>query len=232
MISNLQIFPPRKGGPGFRVFSRATLFAAVLCLGAHLGHAQTAAVVQANDGKLAVYSQASADIFTQTLLSGYSGNHTIYWGALWGSSSAPLAVPQVEPVPPTDFYNSSSYVPSEWSVGSNLLGEAHASRLELMVMESSLQSIQSSLSSLSSESTTEENTLSGIESSDASGPTVSSTFNSITVTGTTTWGTVWSSQTVPWTEWDSQNLAGCYQTELWIFGAILMLPIILKVKPD
>jgi hypothetical protein len=30
---------------------------------------------------------------------------------------------------------------------------------------------------------------------------------------------------------DSENLQGVYQVGLWIFGALLMLPIILKVKP-
>ena len=149
MNLNLHKSSPRKGGPGFRVFSRATLLAAVLCLGVRMGRGQTAAVFQESDGKASQYSQSSADIFTQTLLSGYSGDHTIYWGALWGSSASPLGMPQVEPVPPTDFYSSSSYVGAQWTVGTNLLGEAHASRLELMAMESSLQSIQGSLASLS-----------------------------------------------------------------------------------
>ena len=35
----------------------------------------------------------------------------------------------------------------------------------------------------------------------------------------------------PWTDQDSTNLAGCYQTELWIFGALIVLPIVLLVKP-
>jgi hypothetical protein len=75
------------------------------------------------------------------------------------------------------------------------------------------------------------NTLSQISSLSSSEAESSGSFSSITVSGTTPWGTPWQGQTVPWTQWDSQNLAGCYQTELWIFGALLMLPIILKVKP-
>jgi hypothetical protein len=34
-----------------------------------------------------------------------------------------------------------------------------------------------------------------------------------------------------WTDQDSANLAGCYQTELWIFGALIVFPIVLLVKP-
>jgi hypothetical protein len=208
-------------------FSRACLgsrrsilsAAAALCGGwvSYSALGQSAAVIQQNDGKLAEYSQSSADIFTQTLLSGYSGNHTIYFGATWGGSG-PLGIPQVVPVPPTDFYSSSNYVSAQWGGGSNLLGEAHASRLELMAMEASLQSMQSSLAVLAAES-----------NSDAS---QTGTFTSITVSGTTPWGTDWEGQTEPWTAYDSRNLAGCYQTELWIFGLLLMLPIILKVRPE
>jgi hypothetical protein len=178
---------------------------------------QSAAVFVQNDGKTAEYSQSSADIFTQTLLSGYSGNHTVFYGATW-VGSGPQGMPQVEPVAPTDYYSSPSYISSQWGGGSNLLGEAHASRLELMAMAASLQSMQSSLAVLAAE-----------PNNDAS---QTGTFTSITVSGTTPWGTDWEGQTEPWTAYDCRNLAGCYQTELWIFGLLLMLPIILKVRPE
>jgi hypothetical protein len=207
--------------PRTRLGSRRFILSAAAALGGGWvscsAPGQSAAVIQQNDGKLAEYSQSSADIFTQTLLSGYSGNHTIYFGATWGGSG-PLGIPQVVPVPPTDFYSSSSYVSAQWGGGSNLLGEAHASRLELMAMEASLQSMQSSLGPLTAASGAE--------------PSQSGSFTSVTVSGTTPWGTDWEGQTEPWTAYDSRNLAGCYQTELWIFGLLLMLPIILKVRPE
>lgn len=156
--------------PGARMDSRRFILSAAAALsGAFLScsaFGQSAAVFYQNDGKIAEYSQSSADIFTQTLLSGYSGNHTVYYGATWGGSG-PLGIPQVVPVAPTDFYTSSSYISSQWGGGSNLLGEAHASRLELMEMEASLQSMQTSMAALAVAS-----------NSDA---TESGTFISITV---------------------------------------------------
>jgi hypothetical protein len=190
--------------------------AGALCALCSSAFCQSVAVIGNNDGKANETSQSTTDVFTQTLLSGYSGNHTIYWGALWGGSG-PLGIPQVEPVCPTDFYSSTQYSASQWAAGSNVLGELHAQRLLLTQMESSLSQMGNTLAQISSLSSSE---------AESSG-----SFSSITVSGTTPWGVPWQGQTVPWTQWDSQNLAGCYQTELWIFGALLMLPIILKVKP-
>jgi hypothetical protein len=179
----------------------STLLSLSVCFG------QTAAVVNSNDGHSSQYGTESVDGLSQTILSGYSANHNISWGASW-TGSANTQQPQVEPVPPTDVVGSSSYISGQWSGGSNILGELHASRLALSNMESALAEMAS-----------------------AAGASSSGSFTSVTVSGTTPWGTAWSNQTVPWTQWDSQNLAGCYQTELWIFGALLVLPIVLLVKP-
>jgi hypothetical protein len=202
-------------GPSMGLGQLCTL-AGVLVLLSHLSAvAQTAVVLGMNDGKAAENSEATGDIFTQTLISGYSGNHTVQWGALWGGTG-PLALPQVEPCPPTDFYASTSYVASQWNGGSNLLGEAHASRLTEMAMLLELDAMES--------------TLQGLPTSSSSSSGASTAFVSVVVTGTT-WGTAWTSNTIPWTLRDSANLYGCYQCELWIFGALVMLPIILKVRP-
>jgi hypothetical protein len=194
---------------------RLSLAGAVVFLSHLTASAQTAAVVQMNDGKAAAYSQLSGDIFMQTLLSGYSGDHSIQFGSTWGGTG-PLGLPQVIPCSPTDFYGSTSYVASQWNGGSNLLGEAHASRLEQMAMLSELYAMES--------------TLSGLPTSANASSSTSTAFTSVVVTGTT-WGTVWTSNTIPWTLRDSANLYGSYQCELWIFGALVMLPIILKVRP-
>jgi hypothetical protein len=192
------------------------LLAGALAFLPHLtASAQTAVVTQMNDGKAAAYSQLTGDIFMQTLLSGYSGDHTVQFGSLWGGTG-PLGLPQVVPCSPTDFYGSTSYVASQWNGGSNLLGEAHASRLEQMAMLAELDAMES--------------TLSGLPTTASSSSSTSTAFVSVVVTGTT-WGTVWTSNTIPWTLRDSANLYGSYQCELWIFGALVMLPIILKVRP-
>jgi hypothetical protein len=170
---------------------------------------QSAAVVNSNDGHSNQYGTEVVDGFSQTLLSGYAAPHSVSWGSSW-TGSGNTQQPQVEPVPPTDVVSSGSYSSGQWSGGSNILGELHASRLALWNMEASLSQMAA---------------LAG------SGPSSSGSFSSITVSGTTPWGTAWSGQTVPWTQWDSQNLAGCYQTELWIFGALIVLPIVLLVRP-